>query len=56
MATRTLVELSLKEIQERYGAPAAVVSAQVLRRLQRDSRTGAQKLYKALEKLSLIHI
>ncbi len=50
MATRTLVELSLKELQERYGAPAAVVSAQVLRRLQRDSRTGAQKLYKALEK------
>jgi ribonuclease HII len=47
---RTLAELSLKELQDRYGNPAAVVSGQVLRKLQRDSRTGAQKLYKLLER------
>lgn len=41
-------ELSLKEIQEKYADPAAVVSPQMLRRLQRDPRTGVQKLYKTL--------
>jgi ribonuclease HII len=47
---RTLADLSLKELQDRYGDPAAVVSSQVLRKLQRDSRTGAQRLHKLLEK------
>jgi ribonuclease HII len=49
MAT-SLAEQSLKDLQKRYADPAASVSTQTLRRLQRDSRTGAQKLYKALEK------
>lgn len=44
----TLTQLSLKEIQERYADPCTVVSAQILRKLQRDPRTGAQKLYKIL--------
>ena len=47
---RTIADLSLKELQDRYGDPAAAVSNQVLRKLQRDSRTGAQRLYKLLEK------
>jgi ribonuclease HII len=47
---RTLTELSLKEIQKKYADPAAVVSGQMLRKLQRDPRAGAQKLYKALAK------
>ena len=46
----TLTQLSLKEIQQRYTNPSAVVSPQVLRRLQRDPRTGARKLYKTLSK------
>src|SRR5262245_312390 len=46
----TLTQLSLKEIQEKYSDPSAVVSPQVLRRLQRDPRTGARKLYRALAK------
>jgi len=46
----TLTQLSLKEIQERYADPQAVVSPQILRKLQRDPRTGAQKLYKMLAK------
>src|SRR6266576_6680514 len=46
----TLTQLSLKEIQEKYSSPTAVVSPQVLRRLQRDPRTGARKLYKTLAK------
>jgi ribonuclease HII len=44
----TLTQLSLKEIQDRYTDPQAAVSAQVLRKLQRDPRIGAQKLYKSL--------
>lgn len=44
----TLTEISLKELQEKYAHPAAAVSPQVLRRLQRDPRTGARKLYKTL--------
>jgi Ribonuclease HII len=46
----TLTQLSLKEIHEKYADPSAMVSPQVLRRLQRDPRTGARKLYKALAK------
>ena len=42
-------QLSLKEIQDKYGAGASVSSA-ILRKLQRDPRTGAQKLYKVLAK------
>jgi len=49
---RSLAQLSLKEIQERYSAPDAVISPQILRRLQRDSRSGAQKLYRTLAKRS----
>ncbi len=39
---------SLKEIQEHYSRPNAVVSPQLLRRLQRDPRSGAAKLYQSL--------
>src|SRR5437762_2048760 len=46
----TLAQLSLKEIQERYADPGAIVSPQILRRLQRDPRSGARKLYKSLAK------
>src|SRR5215475_11270989 len=46
----TLSQLSLKEIQEKYSDPQASVSPQVLRKLKRDPRTGAQKLYKVLVK------
>ena len=45
-------KLSLKEIHDKYSVPGVVVSAQILRRLQRDPRTGARKLYKALAKRS----
>jgi ribonuclease HII len=45
-----LADHSLKDLQKRYADPSAVVSSQTLRKLQRDSRAGAQKLYKALEK------
>ena len=48
--SRAMTSLSLKEIQQRYSAPDAVISPQILRRLQRDSRTGAQKLYRILAK------
>jgi ribonuclease HII len=40
-------QLSLKEIQDKYAANAAVSPA-ILRKLQRDPRTGAQRLYKML--------
>jgi ribonuclease HII len=46
----TLTQLSLKEIQEKYVDPNTAVSPQLLRKLQRDPRTGAQKLYKSLQK------
>jgi ribonuclease HII len=49
---RTLTELSLKEIQDRYADPAAAVSGQLLRKLQRDPRAGARKLYQALARRS----
>jgi ribonuclease HII len=42
-------QLSLKEIQDKYAAGAAVSSA-VLRKLQRDPRTGARRLYRVLAK------
>jgi ribonuclease HII len=42
--------LSLKEIHEKYADSAALVSAQVLRKLQRDPRPGARKLYQTLVK------
>jgi ribonuclease HII len=48
--SRSFAQLSLKEIQEKYSAPEAPISPQILRRLQRDSRTGAQKLYKTLSR------
>src|SRR5437868_14990798 len=46
----TLTQLSLKEIQQKYSNSSAVVSPQLLRRLQRDPRTGARKLYRTLVK------
>ena len=42
-------QLSLKEIQDKYGAGTSVSSA-ILRKLQRDPRTGARRLYKVLAK------
>src|SRR5215813_8604885 len=42
-------QLSLKEIQDKYAAGAAVSSA-ILRKLQRDPRTGARRLYRILAK------
>jgi ribonuclease HII len=42
-------QLSLKEIQDKYAAGASVSSA-VLRKLQRDPRTGARRLYRVLAK------
>jgi len=44
----TLTQLSLKEIQDKYSDSNANVSPQILRKLQRDPRIGAQKLYKSL--------
>src|SRR5262245_59896487 len=46
----SLSQVSLKEIQEKYCSPDASISPQILRRLQKDPRSGAQKLYKALSK------
>jgi len=43
-------ELSLKDIQEQYALPDAIVSPQVLRRLQRDPRAGARKLCQLLQR------
>src|SRR5215475_4808017 len=42
-------QLSLKEIQDKYAAGTSVSSA-ILRRLQRDPRAGARRLYKVLSK------
>jgi ribonuclease HII len=42
--------LSLKEIQEKYSSPDASISSQILRRLQKDPRAGARKLYKTLSR------
>src|SRR5712692_4225287 len=40
--------LSLKEIQEKYAPDNASVSSAILRKLQRDPRAGARRLYKTL--------
>lgn len=45
-------EFSLINIQERYSQPGAIVPPQLLRRLQRDPRTGARKLYQILKRRS----
>src|SRR5215831_9097572 len=42
--------LSLKEIQEKYASTDASVSSAILRKLQRDPRAGARRLYKTLSK------
>jgi ribonuclease HII len=47
---RPISDLSLDEIRERYADPTTAISGQVLRKLQRDPRAGAQKLYKSLTK------
>ena len=41
-------QLSLKEIQEKYAPGASSVSPAILRKLQRDSRSGARQLYGVL--------
>jgi ribonuclease HII len=46
----SLSQASLKEIQEKYSSAEASISPQILRRLQKDPRSGAQKLYKTLSK------
>src|SRR5207244_12588436 len=43
-------QLSLKEIQEKYAAGSTFVSSATLRKLQRDPRTGARRLYRILAK------
>ena len=47
---RSAKELSLRDIQERYALPDTTVSPQILRRLQRDPRAGARKLYQFLQR------
>jgi ribonuclease HII len=47
---RSLTDLSLDEIREKYADPAVAVSGQLLRKLQRDPRLGAQKLFRMLGK------
>src|ERR1051326_4291855 len=42
--------LSLKEIQEKYASDSTSVSPAILRKLQRDPRAGARRLYKILLK------
>src|SRR5438045_3781020 len=41
-------KISIAEIRQRYLTRGEPVSAQILRRLQRDARQGAQQLYKLL--------
>jgi ribonuclease HII len=41
-------KLSLKDIQEKYSQPDTIVTPQLLQKLRRDSRPGAQKLYQVL--------
>ena len=41
-------EFSLKNIQQRYSHPDVIVPPQLLRRLRRDTRAGARKLYQTL--------
>src|SRR5438874_1461590 len=42
--------LSPKEIQEKYAAGDTSVSSAILRKLQRDPRAGARRLYRVLSK------
>src|SRR5499433_553286 len=46
---RIMNQLSLKEIQDKYAAGVSV-SAAILRKLQRDPRAGARRLYRVLSK------
>jgi ribonuclease HII len=43
-------QLSLKEIQEKYALSSVSVSPAILRKLQRDPRAGARRLYRVLAK------
>ncbi len=45
-----VTQLSLKELQEKYADSSVAVSPAILRKLQRDPRTGARKLYQTLRK------
>ena len=47
---RSVDELSIDEIRQRYLDQAKPVSAQILNRLQRDPRQGARRLYATLKK------
>ncbi len=48
MQTIYMKQISLKEIQEKYATNGSAVSSAVLRKLQRDPRAGARRLYKVL--------
>src|SRR3954462_5199356 len=43
-------QISIKNIQEQYSDPRVIVPPHLLRRLQRDSRAGARKLYQVLQR------
>jgi ribonuclease HII len=43
-------QISIKNIQEQYSDPHVIVSPHLLRRLQRDPRVGARKLYQMLQR------
>lgn len=45
---RAVAQLSLKEIERRYVVSGETVSAQLLSKLRRDPRAGAQRLYRTL--------
>lgn len=47
-----LNQVSLREIQEKYSSSDVPISPQILRRLQRDPRAGARKLFRTLSKRS----
>src|SRR5262249_27235411 len=47
---RTVDDLPIDAIRERYLAPDKPVSPHILKRLQRDPRQGARKLYQSLKK------
>lgn len=47
---RSITDLSLDDIRERYADPTVAISGQLLHKLQRDPRLGAQKLYRTLAK------
>jgi ribonuclease HII len=52
---RSVTDLPLDEIREKYADPATGVSGQLLRKLQRDPRAGAQKLYRMLARRAEEH-